>query len=391
MTTLQEYMDRAAGALQKFGILRQEENELVSLLNEVQDVDPDRVAVIAQTVTYIESFNQLVRDNVTETSIATRYSDIAESFNSIREDAQRLLDIAEDGKVDSRERLGLFWMRLTRGKLTSRFDRIDDVYTNVREDAREVLHREDSILDAYQDFRFALGKTTVIAREVLVEQEEIYEAAIAALESAQADLDNYKTGKDEGYDFTTDSAFRELEIARDEASRNHKEQDRRYQLLKDTSELMDVGYNAGDTLIMRLQQAHDVRDQVYRRGATFWNTNSHVFSIMSAVYQSTLGLDEDARALEEMARGTNEGLEQLAGMGNTVMMRALEAGYGKVIDPESIKALVDSIVQYQEDSIRLIQDLRQEATQATQEISAVYDNGRRRIVNAVTSYQESSS
>ncbi len=74
-----------------------------------------------------------------------------------------------------------------------------------------------------------------------------------------------------------------LELARDEAANKFEVEDRNYQLLKDITENLSVGYDVGDTLITKLKQTHDVKDRVYRRSVTFFTTNEHVFTILGTV------------------------------------------------------------------------------------------------------------
>ena len=64
-----------------------------------------------------------------------------------------------------------------------------------------------------------------------------------------------------------------LELARDEARNAFQKEDRTYQLLKDISENLSIGYDVGETLVTKLKQTHDVKDQVYRRAVTFFTTN----------------------------------------------------------------------------------------------------------------------
>ena len=53
---LQEYLDKAKDVLAEYNLFPNPENELVQLLNDVSAVDEAKITVIAQTVSYMESF-----------------------------------------------------------------------------------------------------------------------------------------------------------------------------------------------------------------------------------------------------------------------------------------------------------------------------------------------
>src|SRR5690606_19363660 len=112
----------------------------------------------------------------------------------------------------------------------------------------------------------------------------IFEEAKQRLANAQAAVDAAAGA--------TDTERSRLELARDEARHGYEKEDRTYQLLKDITENLSVGYDVGETLIAKLKQTHDVKDRVYRRAVTFFTTNEHVFTILGTVYTSQHGLHE---------------------------------------------------------------------------------------------------
>ena len=62
----------------------------------------------------------------------------------------------EDGKINTLERLQNIWMKVTRGDVATRFDKIKRVYLDVAQDSRDQVEREHIIANAYQDFRGAV-------------------------------------------------------------------------------------------------------------------------------------------------------------------------------------------------------------------------------------------
>jgi hypothetical protein len=85
--------------------------------------------------------------------VGERYEDIINAFNSIRDDAKKMVDQLDDGKIDTLERMGNFWMKVTRGDIPSRFRKIRDTFYEVATDSKDQIERERTILEAYRDFR----------------------------------------------------------------------------------------------------------------------------------------------------------------------------------------------------------------------------------------------
>ncbi|HYO23911.1 MAG TPA: cell surface protein, partial [Lacipirellulaceae bacterium] len=78
---MQKYLDKAVDVLEKFGLKGHEAPaELIRLLEEVRHVDEARAVAIANTIRYMSTFNQLVRDNVENINVGNRYLDISQMF-----------------------------------------------------------------------------------------------------------------------------------------------------------------------------------------------------------------------------------------------------------------------------------------------------------------------
>ena len=380
MAAIQKYLDRSVEVLQRFGFLdkAQEESQLANLLEDTVSVDEARVVNIAKTVRHIGAFSQLVREKVQDMNVSDRYADVTQMFDSIREDSKRVLAQLEDGKIDFKERMSNWWMRLRRGTTHDRFEKIRDVYGAVSKDTKEQLENEDAIMNAYIDVRFALKEAEILSQEVLKKQTEILDTARAEFKGTVDAVEAYN-----GEDTAEKSR---LELKRDETRRLFEDQDRRYQLIKDVSENLSMGYNVGETLVAKLKQTHDVKEQVYRRSATFFTTNEHVFTTLDAVYTSQLGLHETTQTLEAMREGANKGLEDVAELGRDLERAALKAGYGSVYNPQSVQKLVDAIVSYQEESIQTINQLRVESAQNAKEIGRIVEEGKKRVKEAIFKY-----
>jgi hypothetical protein len=285
-----------------------------------------------------------------------------------------------DGKISRSEKFQNWWMKMRRGTPSDRFETIAETYKDVSKDTRDQLDREDAIMDAYIDFRFALKEAEVMATELYEKQKPVLEAATKALAAAQTTVDN----------FTGDVAAQRgrLELARDEAREKFSDEDRTYQLLKDISENLSIGYDVGETLITKLKQTHDVKDSVYRRAVTFFTTNEHVFTILGTVYTSQQGLHEVTAATEAMKEGLNKGLEDVADLGRELERAAMKAGYGSTVKAESVQKLVDAITNFQVESLTMIADLRKESEQNAKEIRRVVEDGKRRFHETAARYAQ---
>ena len=106
MGTTFHYLDKALSQIRESGLMPEKVDEapVVSLLEKLTDLDEAKVVAIARTLTQASVFNDIVREQVSEMKVGERYEIITESFNSIREDAKRMVDQVEDGKVDTFER-----------------------------------------------------------------------------------------------------------------------------------------------------------------------------------------------------------------------------------------------------------------------------------------------
>jgi uncharacterized phage infection (PIP) family protein YhgE len=379
MAAIQKYLDGAVDVLKKFGFLDrvQEESQLAVLLEDVVQVDEARVVAIAKTVRHMSAFNDLVRERVQDMKVSDRYADITQKFDSIREDAKRVLAQLSDGKIDFKERMSNWWMRLRRGTTHDRFEEIKKMYQSVSRDTKGQLENEEQIIDAYIDFRFALKEAEILSQEVLKRQTEILETSKQAVKTTSGAVKSYRG----------DAAGKSrLELQRDEARRAFEQEDKKYQLIKDVAENLSVGYNVGETLVAKLKQTHDIKDQVLRRSVAFFTTNEHVFTTLDAVYTSQLGLHETTQTLEAMKTGANKGLESVAELGVELERSALKAGYGSVYSPQSVQKLVDAVVSYQEESRQMINQFRGESTQNAIEIARIVDDGKRRASEAISKY-----
>ena len=85
-----KYLEKAMSGLHSLGLVpegKPEEAPIVSLLNQITDLDEERVVAIARTLSQASLFNEVVREQVQAMEVGERYETIVEAFNSIRDDA----------------------------------------------------------------------------------------------------------------------------------------------------------------------------------------------------------------------------------------------------------------------------------------------------------------
>ena len=374
VSTPLKYLDKAVNGLRDLGLMpeKPEEAPILALIAQVSDLDEEKSVAIARTLSHTTVFNEVVREQIAQMKVGERYEKITDSFNSIRDDAKSMVDQLDDGKISTMERLQNLWMRFTRGDIPDRFRKIKDTYLDVTGDTKDQIERETKILESYKDFRVALKEAQVMAFQLLKKAEAEVEADKGRLESASKAVESYTGGDRE--------AIARLELDRDQRLRELQDEDKRYQIVKDLAENLSISYNTTEVVMARLAQSSEIKERVYSQAVSFFGTNETVFTALNASFTSLQGLHESTRTLDAMKEGVNQSLETIAEVGGKVQEDALRAGYGPTIKAESVKKLVDSVVNFQEKSRALIAEMRDLATRNEQEISAAVETSKKRMV-----------
>lgn len=376
--TALQYLDKAMGGLKQLGLVpggKSGAAPIVALLEQISDLEPEKVAAIARTLDQASLFNDVVREQISGITVGERYEGITRAFNTIRDDAKSLIDQYADGKISTMERVGNVWMKMTRGDIASRFGKIKDLYLEVQGETANQIDRERKILEAYLDFRGAMKQSEVLALEVLKAAEGKLEAAKAQVSEAVAAVAAY-SGEDP-------AERARLELARDEELRRLQNEEKRYQIAKDLSDNITIGYNTSEVVMARLVQTTSAKDRVYAQSVSFFSTNEVVLTALTASFTGMHGLHESTQTLEAMKKGVDQSLEVLADIGGKVQEAAVKAGYGPTVSAASVKMLVDSVVSYQERTQSIIAEMRKLATENSKEIREAVEDGKRRLTKLV--------
>jgi len=370
-----KYLDKAMDKIRDLGLVpekRDGKNDpMVVLLNQLTDIDEDRIIAISRTLNQTSFFNDVVREQVQAMDISNRYEDITNAFNSIRDDAKSMVDQLEDGKISTFERLGNVWMKATRGDIASRFGKIKETYLDVTDSTQDQIQREQVILGAYQDFRGAMKESEVLALEVLKEAEAIWNAAKEEVQEATKSVEAYQ-GDD-------DVQRARLEMARDEKVRALQDTEKRYQIAKDLSDNLTIGYNTSDVVMARLLQTTNIKERLYSQAVSFFSTNEVVLTALTASFAGMFGLHESTQTIEAMKEGMSKSIEVLAEVGGKIQEAAVKAGYGPTIRADAVKKLVESVVNFQVKSQEIIVEMRAQSTANAKEIREAVEDGKRRM------------
>lgn len=368
-----QYLDKAMGAIKQLGIWPEQsaEQPITGLLNEITGLDENKVILIGRTLTQASAFNEVVRSQVAAMNVGERYEDITNGFNSIRDDAKGLVDQLDDGKLDLMERVSNVWMKVSRGDIATRFDKIRDIYLDVSKETKNQVDREHTILEAYRDFRGALKQAEVMALELLDIATKKLDEKKTILSGASDALAKFTEG--------TPADRAKLEMDRDEKLRDLQNEERRYQIAKDLSDNLTISYSTSEVVMARLMQTTQAKERVYQQAISFFSTNETVFTALSASFTGLFGLHESTQTLNAMKEGMSKSLETLSEIGDRVGEEAIKAGYGPTIRSDAVKKLVDSVVTFQEKSRVIINEMRVSATKNSAEIRDAVEDGKRRL------------
>ena len=330
-----QYLDKAMGAIKQLGIWPEQAGEqpITGLLNEITGLDETKVILIGRTLTQASAFNEVVRSQVAAMTVGERYNTITEAFNSIRDDAKGLVDQLDDGKLDMMERVSNVWMKVSRGDIAQRFDKIRTTYLEVSKETKNQVDREYIILEAYRDFRGALKQAEVMALELLEIATKTLDDKKATLSGASDALTAFKDG--------TPADRAKLEMDRDEKLRDLQNEERRYQISKDLSDNLTISYSTSEVVMARLMQTTQAKERVYQQAISFFSTNETVFTALSASFTGLFGLHELTETLNAMKEGVSKSLETLSEIGDRVGEAAVKAGYGPTIRADAVKKLVE--------------------------------------------------
>ena len=166
---------------------------------------------------------------------------------------------------------------------------------------------------------------------------------------------------------------------RDEKLRLMQNEEKRYQIAKDLSDNLTISYNTSEVVMARLMQTTNAKERVYQQSISFFSTNETVLTALSASFTGMFGLHESTQTLNAMKEGMSKSLETLSEIGDKVQEEAVKAGYGPTVRADAVKKLVDSVINFQEKSRTIIDEMRVQATKNSAEIRDAVEDGKKRL------------
>ena len=372
-------LDRALAVLRSAGVPLPARKEglaaLTGLSKDLLRFGEAEVTTIVRVLSETQLFNELVRTQLNGTSAGERYVKIAEDFDSIRRDSKRMLQQMEDGKLSIADRLGNSWIRIRRGDINDRFNRIRETATDIHRASEDTVARMRSILEAYGEVRLGLQESRILSSTVRDRAREAFQAAQGELTVAAAALQGIIDAQGEA------RAVQEATLARDIRLQEVQEAERRFQMAEDLFNNLSIAYNAGDAIMVRIRQTADVQQRVWTQSVTFFGTNESVLTALSVSTIHLRSLHETTQGHKALKDGINEAIKDLASTGTKVLEAGLREGYGPTVDAAAVRELIESIVTYQEQSYAIKDEMRQLAQANEAEIHKVTEEGRKRLTH----------
>ena len=371
--TIVSYIDKATETLQKTGITVKAEANIpvLKLLDIIARLDHSRVLAIGRILQQQSAMNTIVRDQIAGMQVVSLHHDIANSFHTIREDAEQMIDWLEDGRLDWAETIADVWIKLKRGSIPERFEQIKKNYQLVAKNTSDQLVREHSIVDAYQDCRLALKQAEITCLELLKHSEDSLAQAEFALQQAQNKADNAL--------HMDSSEQAPLQLKHAEALRQLHVEDKCYQTVKHLHSHLTASYQATETILAHLQQMLTLKEAIYQQSVTFFTANEMVFTALSAIFKTTDSEFARVKMQETMQSGLNSNLHILARAETGQIEQRLQKSNGN-IQQNSVRHLIDAIVSYQQSSQQLIDELSNKRTQSAQDFQKITEISKQSLV-----------
>lgn len=350
--------------------------EMIAVIEEVKDVDPDQVFFIARTLAEQVTFDSIVMKKIGGIAVGDDYKEINEAFASLRKDLKEAAENAADGEEGIFDKLVGFFKEMTKGGVDDRWARIEQTFERVTSTLAAQLKAEKEIMLAYQMFRGALGQSQVAALNVKAALQAQLDAAKAKSKAAQDALDAAQSADD--------ATKVSLQIARDEANNGVAKAESRYDVGKDLAEHLMIAYNVSEVTMKKYEGLTNLKDRVHKRMVSIYSTNRVTLASFKAVYSAAVGLAEGTKTLDAMTGGMNDTLNDLADLTGDINKKAIKSGYGATVSPEAMRNFTQAMLKEFDEFDSLVAESRAEATRSAEEIRADGEDLQRRYTAMVT-------
>jgi hypothetical protein len=373
------FLDKAVAGFKSLGLVlpQPEDAPIQKLLSRVSTFGQDEAMVISLVLNRQQAFNQMAREQISGMQIANRQEKVVAMFNDVVSDAKTQVKLVDNGKLSFAGKFQIWWMETRRGNFPTRFTKIGQTYNSVSKDLGDQVEREQTILDAYQQFRFALKNSEVQANILLQRAEVTVAESKALLEQAQAEVTSFPADGDA-------TRRSELELQRDLKINEHGEVDSAYQVAKDMRDQLQLAYTASEFIFASIKQGNNLKARMYEQAVAFFGTSDIVLTGLAVKFTQNHGMAEAAATSQAMTDGIGKALDHLSEVSGQNMEAALRAGYGPSIRAENLVRFIEHTVDFQEKQMAMIADLRQETTANTDRAAEAGEEGKRRFAALLT-------
>lgn len=374
-TTSGKYLRDALSKLSNTVTVAESDQAVTALIAHLQKYDSVKAVNVAKVLSYSSTFNESIRNSLSEVNTSDRYEAITKNFDSIRDDLKGHALLAEKPKLSWYDKLVLWLQKTTKGSIAKRFEAIRKDYYNVAKDMDKQITFENETLDGYATFRLSLKAADIEAKELLENVKAAFEEAKSLFVAKQDEIDMANQAP------TSAATIAQLELERDVLKSKFDDINKDLQIAIDISENISISYNASEVVFTRIRQATDVKTQIYRKSVIFFQTNETVFTGLSTAFTAISGVREGTKTLDAMTSGMNRGLEDLASVGNTTLKEGIRTGYGTTLEANSVAKLVNAIVEYQSESVQLISEARKKTAENAAQIETIVNDGKSKFAN----------
>lgn len=373
-----KFMNLALAKLSELGLsLVEPDSSLVApLVKKLAELDEGKALVIGRTLTHQGVFADLAEKHISAMTYGSRFEAIAEAFDSIVDDMKRMVGQAERNGISIGERVGNLYMKVSRGDVAYRFDKVQSVFKDVMKDSLEQARREEAILEAYVQYRGALKEASVMTFDLLELAQEQWDVAKAETVAANDAVVSAETAPP--------AERARLELARDEKKLAEDAAEARWQSTKRISENLETSYNVADMTFKRLEQIIRSKNQVVDEGNAFFSTNRIVFTALKVTVTGYVGLHEATQAVNSMKEGRAKAINAIAESGDKLLEAATTAAYTSTDNATAaaMKNLIEKTVSWQVREKELIAAARKQSAENTAQIAKDAEEGRQRLITA---------
>lgn len=347
-----------------------QENELISMLEQIKNLDKQKISKIIEVIRLMGGFNILIRNEIKDINTDEDYKIIVDEFKIIIDSLKKTVEktnVSGDKIniaslklpstiVKGKTYIGRLIPDLLKRKKTEspseRFDTILQKYKDTSDKTKISLEKEEAIIKAYHKFRTALTASIQLIDKLdngLKEKDMVLKRQLLEIEEGT-------------------TQHRELQF------QIHELEDQ-ILTIENLNDAFTTAIQIGDTTGLKMMSTYKTKRALYQRGVQFFTINESSFVMLGATVTQNLSLSNTVSASEAMKSGTEQTLNVLGESSKNLNQRALEATHGSLVDKDVILKLVNNTVRWEEEAVKLISDLRSERSEANK----LVEEGMRKI------------